>query len=232
MLNIIMELKFKIRIPVKVDNDEFIGKRFGKLVVIAYMGKENGHYLYRCKCDCGNIITTRKTRLISGVTKSCGCYKSEVISKAHTKHGMYSTRLYIIWKNLRNRCDNPNNPKYNRYGKRGITYCKEWNDFSVFHDWAINNGYSEELTIDRINSNSNYSPDNCRWVDIATQEKNKDCNIFLEYKNTVYVLKDLAKLLNIPRNKLSDEYYNNDLDKYNIVISSYNKYVEQNGNTL
>ena len=158
--------------------------------------------------------------------------KIQILKSETPKYNEHKNKLLQVWKNLRSRCNNPNHPKYNRYGGRGIVCCEEWNKFYNFYIWAINNGYEPGLTLDRIDSNDNYKPNNCRWVNYYVQENNKENNIFLEYNNKIYTLKQLSKLLNIPRNKLSKCFHNGSLFNYNIKISSYTNYINQNDNTL
>lgn len=114
------------------------------------------------------------------------------------KHGQSNTRLHKIWQNMRNRCHNPNTPDYKYYGGRGIKICKAWGNFTVFKLWAINNGYSEVLTLDRIDVNGNYCPDNCRWVTRKEQSNNKRNLRVIEYKGETRTLTQWSKILNIP----------------------------------
>lgn len=173
------------------------GQRFGRLIVIKRVKTPNendGHIYWLCQCDCGNTAIVRGNRLISGITTSCGCYKKV----ASIKHGMFGTRIYQIWANMKRRCNNPDNIKYKNYGGRGIIVCEEWNkDFMTFYNWAINNGYSDKLTIDRINVNGNYEPNNCRWTDMKTQQSNRtnNCNItFNEETHTITEWERITKI--------------------------------------
>lgn len=142
---------------------DLTGQRFGKLVVIK-PERNNGHGIeWICKCDCGNETVVRSDGLVTGHAKSCGCYNKEL--KRNYKHGMYKTNIYKVWCGMKQRCNNPNNHEYNRYGGRGIKICKEWNeDFEKFGKWALSHGYKQGLQIDRINNNGNYEPSNCRFV--------------------------------------------------------------------
>lgn len=144
------------------------GMRFGRLLVIGEHGKDKYHYMnWVCLCDCGNTHITSSSSLIGGDTKSCGCFKIDMLTKRLTKHGLIVggiTPLYRVWNNMRSRCLYPSVKAYKNYGGRGISVCDEWNNFEPFHEWAINNGYSEKLQLDRINNDGNYCPINCEFV--------------------------------------------------------------------
>ena len=162
---------------------DLTGQRFGRLVVICREGSTNlGCATWYCRCDCGRESIAEGAKLRKGNTKSCGCLHDEAARERRTKHGKSGTRLNAIWKAMHQRCHNPSNKDYNRYGGRGITVCDEWlHDFQAFYDWSMENGYDEnapygQCTIDRIDNDKGYSPDNCRWVDAKTQCNNKSNN--------------------------------------------------------
>lgn len=178
---------------------DLTGLKFGRLTVIKYVGKSK----WLCKCECGNEKIVSTTHLKND-TKSCGCLKKEMLSQrtkpknfTNKKHGLHNEKLYNTWKCIRQRCNNKNNKRYKDYGGRGITICKEWNNFKNFYNWAINNGYQENLTIDRIDNNKGYLPENCRWTDITTQANNKRNNRNYTYNNETHTLGEWAKILNI-----------------------------------
>lgn len=150
------------------------GERYGKLVVMEeaeLIYSKTGKMIrrWKCKCDCGNITIVRHGDLRNGSTVSCGCYNYEKESAAKT-HGYSRTKLGNVFEGMKQRCNNPKNKNYEKYGGRGIKICTEWlNDPKKFFDWAIKNGYKEGLSIDRIDVNGNYEPDNCRWADNEAQ---------------------------------------------------------------
>ena len=113
------------------------------------------------------------------------------------KHGMFGTRVYRIWMGMKRRCYDKNTDSYRWYGKRGVSYCKEWEKFEPFYKWAKSNGYEDSLTIDRIDPNVGYCPENCRWVDIKTQQRNKRSNFILTYKNESHCCSEWAEILGI-----------------------------------
>lgn len=169
------------------------GKRYGKLTAL-YISSTNP-IKWHCRCDCGNECDVISYNLPNGNTKSCGCEQKKIASKTHKIHGMKNTRLYYIWIGMKERCTNPKNKRYNRYGGRGIKICEEWkNDFIAFYKWAKDNGYKDELTIDRINVDGNYEPNNCRWASWKEQANNTSNNLVYELNGETHTLAEWSEI--------------------------------------
>lgn len=181
---------------------ELKGQKFGRLTVICEYTKNNRakndkNIYWICKCECGSekkVITT-STKLINGHTKSCGCYQKYRASICNSSHRETKTRLYNIWQGIKRRCNNKNAINYKNYGLRGIKMCTEWeNDFMLFKDWAYQNGYNANLTIDRIDNDKNYCPSNCIWSDQKYQQNHKRNNRYITYNNQKHTLSEWAQI--------------------------------------
>lgn len=170
------------------------GQRFGLLVAIEDSGlrSKKGAVLWRCRCDCGKEALVNSYSLGTGDTRSCGCLQRNTLierNKTTTRNiptdryatrGVSRTRLYRIWNDMKQRCQNPRNSGYGNYGGRGIRVCNEWLGFPAFYNWAHINGYSDSLTIDRIDNDGNYEPANCRWATRAEQSRNTRRNVMIK----------------------------------------------------
>lgn len=180
--------------------NSLIGKKFNSLTILAIDShNDSGHYSLLCKCDCGNTKCIRSDRVVNGVTKTCGCRNVGYNNYSEKRLSRKYSKLYSCWNTMRHRCYNPKNHKYKSYGGRGITVCQEWkNSFEPFLKWAMANGYSNGVTIDRINVNGNYEPTNCRWVTSLEQARNKTTNKFIFYKGETKCLSQWCEELNLP----------------------------------
>ena len=189
--------------------NDLIGARFGRWVIIKPSEDKVSPkgYVYKmvlCKCDCGNIKPVFLRNLLQGYSKSCGCLTKEQTSKRNYKHGKSNTRLFLTWENMRRRCRDQKNKSYHRYGGRGINVCKEWDEsFPVFYDWAISHGYHDDLQIDRIDNNCDYTPDNCRWVDAKTQCKNRSSNVLITINGETKIMTEWCEQYGIDRDVAS-----------------------------
>lgn len=186
----------------KYNNPKYIGQKFGRLTVIEINATMQGKYrrwMWRCKCDCGNETIARGDYIVRGHTSSCGCALHD--NKPNLKHGESKTRLYHIWLSIHTRC-NPEKNKCNaqchyRYGGRGIRVCKEWDDYEIFARWARENGYREDLTIERIDNDGDYCPENCRWASIREQTWNRRTTRYVTYKGQEMALAEACALAGV-----------------------------------
>lgn len=178
------------------------GQKFGRLTAVERIDTDKrGELIWLCQCECGNTTKVRSSHLRNGRTKSCGCLKRERTIERNFKHGACqngeTTRLYITWRNMRRRCQDPEEKNYENYGGRGISVCEKWQDFRNFQKWAKNNGYKEDLEIDRIDNDGDYCPENCRWVTHQKQSNNKRTNRLIEFNGRVKTLAQWARELDI-----------------------------------
>lgn len=174
---------------------DLTGIRFGRLLVINRdKNDSSGRCVWVCKCDCGNIVSVKSHYLISGEKKSCGCLQREVNSSVHRKHGKRKERIYRIWQGMKTRCYNKNHKYFQNYGGNGITVCDEWKDFEPFYEWAISHGYSDDLSIDRIDNCKGYFPDNCRWATHVEQTRNRAITKRVKYGGEEIPIGEVAKI--------------------------------------
>lgn len=155
---------------IKANDVKWRGAEFNKLTIVGFVYR-NKRWMWECSCACGGSTITYPNQVIRGKTTSCGCERGRTFREMHLKHGGTGTRLYRIWKDMRRRCGR--NPKRNRhYGERGIKVCEEWTEFEVFQKWALANGYTDEMSIERIDNDGHYTPNNCKWIPIKEQPFN------------------------------------------------------------
>ena len=185
------------------------GLQFGRWTVLEYAGHERG-VMWRCECTCGTVKNIRSDHLRYGRSTSCGCFRTEITAKETgikiQKHGMRNTRLYHIWQRMKQRCS-PSCPKHeiHNYYDKGIRVCLEWeNSFEKFMQWALDNGYTDNLSIDRIDGEKGYEPTNCRWATAKEQINNRSNTYLIEYRGETRALTDWAEMLHISSSTLSN----------------------------
>lgn len=176
---------------------DITGNRYGNLIVIKRVDNQGkGFTVYECLCDCGNTKLVRANNLKSGAVKSCGCLRRN--NTKNRTHNMSHTKLYRVWANMKNRCYNQNLKSYKDYGGRGITVCDEWRDsFENFMNWAYSSGYTEHLTLDRIDNNGGYNPSNCRWTDPKKQANNRRSCVIYTHDGRSMNLREWCDYLNL-----------------------------------
>lgn len=176
---------------------DLTGQHFGRLTVIERVWSGR-NYNWLCQCSCGNTTVTSAGNLTHGYTASCGCLSKERSRNQLYKHGDTNTRLWRIWSGMRRRCSEIQNKDYPNYGGRGISVCAAWEEYAVFRDWAYANGYNENLSIDRIDVNGDYTPCNCRWVDCKAQNNNRRNNHNITYYGETHTVAQWSEITNIP----------------------------------
>lgn len=180
---------------------DLTGKKFGRLTVLSFHHNKtykNGQIkkYWLCKCECGNFKIIAGAELRNGNIRSCGCLHKEMISNLNKKHNKAGTRLYSIWQGMKTRCLNKKVNSYKNYGDRNITICNEWFDFENFYNWAMNNGYKDNLTLDRIDNNNGYNPKNCKWRTYKQQANNTRKNKIITYNGKNHTLSEWAEIYN------------------------------------
>lgn len=173
------------------------GEKHNRLTIGKYAGQNKfGKSIWECTCECGNVIVVTGTTVINGHTKSCGCFSRE---KQHAiRHGDTKARMYGIWESMRARCFSPNVSSYKWYGARGIKVCDEWNSsYDTFKKWCLENGYANDLTIDRIDNDGDYEPGNCRWTTLSEQMFNTRRSVRIELEGKILNLKQLSEICGI-----------------------------------
>lgn len=191
---------------------DLTGEKFGRLTVLKRHGSnKKGQAMWMCECECGNIKIVNGSNLRTGHVMSCGCLNKELAKERFIKHNLRYTKIYNVWRDMKYRCENKNNPQYKDYGGRGISVCDEWHDFNKFYNWAIENGYDEKLSIDRINNNEGYNPSNCRWTNAKIQSNNKRNNLIVDINGEKYTVAQLSEKTGIGYEKLRLAYHKDNI---------------------
>lgn len=212
--------------------EDLTGKKFNRLTVVRFIPKEERtarQYDWLCQCECGNFIKANAYKLKQGLQQSCGCLKEEMkprLGELTRKYKHSNKRLYSVYKAMIDRCYNENCKRYKNYGGRGIKVCDEWlgeNGYDTFAEWSLKTGYDinaeqGKYTIDRINVNGNYEPDNCRWITNSQQQNNKTVCRYITYKNETHSIAEWSRILKVPYTTLY-----NGLTKYGKSLKDYMK---------
>ena len=188
---------------------DIVGQKFGRLTVVSYVPiyeREKKERQWLCRCECGNYIQANGTKLRHGHTRSCGCLLKDRIKEVCGKYVHTDKTMYMKYRGVYQRCYDESFKKYGNYGGRGIKMCSEWADkgsgFDAFYEWAMENGYRPDLTLDRIDVNGNYEPSNCRWITNQEQQNNKRTNVFLTYNGETHTMTEWARTLGVPFGKI------------------------------
>jgi len=191
--------------PTKTQFINRIGKKYGRLTVMSYAGRNKGGSNWNCKCDCGSEVVVRGGNLASKITKSCGCYHREVTKRRNRTHGLATTKIYMIWAGIHTRCTNHNEKSYERYGGRGIKVCDRWLKFENF--LADMGERPDGMSLDRINNNGDYEPNNCRWATRKEQCRNRRNNRLVEYRGETKLLVEWCELLGLKYKLIYDRLW-------------------------
>ena len=187
------------------------GMKINRLTAIRECGRnKHGHSLWLFRCDCGKEKVIEKFSVTRGTTKSCGCLNNEVRKSGANRrtHGMCHKRLHRIWQAMKSRCKAPEGSEnYEWYVRRGIKVCDEWQQFAPFMEWALENGYRDDLTIDRIDYNGNYAPDNCRWATWEEQANNKRGVNKISYNGQTHTITEWSRITGLPRSTINARFY-------------------------
>lgn len=192
---------------------DLVGNRYGRLVVVERAPdrvQANGRHriMWLCKCDCGNTVEVLGDNLKKGVSRSCGCYRHDTLSSSKATHGQTETKLYKVWRGIKTRCYNSRSQYFARYGGRGIVMCDAWrDDFVSFCSWAELSGYRDGFTIDRIDNDGIYSPENCRWVDMKAQANNRHSNVLITLGDETHNITEWAGIIGVSPKTLFSRYY-------------------------
>ena len=199
-----------------MSNHDIVGLKFGALTVIErdYSYVSNKHTKWICKCECGNVKSIFRNSLISGACKSCGCQANKGTKGINKTHGLSQSRIFKEWAGMKSRC-RPNSKNAKTYYKRGITVCDEWkSDFMSFYNWAMQSGYSDNLSLDRIDNDKGYYPENCQWIDIKLQQSHKTNTLYVKFKGELWCLHTLCRKIDFP---------------YQTALRRYNRMMKKSG---
>ena len=187
---------------------DLTGQKFNRLEVLEFVEVKKKFSYWLCRCDCGNEVIVRGNDLKSGKTQSCGCFCREFSKKRFTKHGMRYTKIYSTWLNMKNRCENPNDKRHPQYGGRGIKVCERWHNFENFYDDVSKLPHFGEkgYSLDRIDVDGDYCPENCRWANAKEQARNTHKNIFVEYNGIKMALSEASEKSGIFYQTLHQRY--------------------------
>lgn len=172
------------------------GDRYGRLTVIE---RTDGVRRWICRCDCGNVITVCQDHLRSGHIRSCGCLRKELTSKRVKRHGDSHTQLHNKWCEMNSRCNFTHGDRYGYYKGRGIRVCEEWKSYEAFKEWSLKNGWEPGLSLDRIDNDGPYSPDNCRWVPFKQQCRNRSTNVKITIGGETHILTEWLEMYNVSK---------------------------------
>lgn len=208
---------------------DITGMRFGRYTVIERVENDkHGNAVWLCRCDCGKEKKVIGASLRKGVVVSCGCYHKEKLKQTQTTHGESKSRLFEIWRCMKSRCYNKNHKNYDYYGGRGIIVCEDWkNNYVAFAEWARNNGYAENLTIDRIDVDGNYEPSNCRWVSRKEQMENTRVSHIYTINGESKCLSEWCKVYNVPHERVRSRVINRG---WNIIDALTTPPLDSHGN--
>ena len=192
---------------------DITGNKYNRLTAIKLDHKTDREY-WLFQCDCGNVKVINKTSVVTGRAKSCGCLRDEKVSKVNLIDGRKKNPLYPVWRSIIQRCTNLNDKSYKDYGGRGVNICIEWqNNFNLFSQWCVDNGWIKGLEIDRIDNDKGYCPENCRFVERKDNARNKRSNIKVLYNGEMVCLKELSEKTGLSYQRIKISYHNGKLSE-------------------
>ena len=187
---------------------DLIGRKFGKLLVLESSDNLGKNIAWLCRCDCGVKKSVLAYNLLAGKSRSCGCVRGKKLGEFSTTHNGSKTKLYAIYKGMKQRCNNDKNPAYKYYGGKGVCIYGRWmENFDAFRKWSLDNGYEEGLSIDRIDPDGGYNPKNCRWVTMKKQSNNKLNSMFIVIDGEKFTIAEWAERSQSNKPSLYDKFY-------------------------